>query len=122
MLRGVGEAAPVALPGRMIVVDCEATSRKLLSISANLWKGALQRVEFSLAKLASKSITRKKIPAHVLILQTSTSSAARDHFAESPAKVCPGRSASLDNEGEKCRLTLSRFLCCPFTRQLAALF
>lgn len=55
VLRGVGEAAPVELPGRMIVVDCEATSRKLLGISADLWKGALQRVELTLAKLASES-------------------------------------------------------------------
>lgn len=55
MLRGGGDAAPVELPGRMVVVDCEKASRKLLQVSGDLRKGALQRVESTLGKLASTS-------------------------------------------------------------------
>eukprot|EP00903_Cladosiphon_okamuranus_P012758 g11926.t1 len=53
VLRAGGDAAPVELPGRMVVVDCEAASRKLLQVSGDLRKGALQRVETTLGKLTS---------------------------------------------------------------------
>lgn len=55
VLRTGGDAAPVELPGRMVVVDCEEASRKLLQVSGDLRKGVLQRVESTLGKLASKS-------------------------------------------------------------------
>lgn len=55
MLRAGGDAAPVELPGRMVVVDCEEASRKLLQVSGDLRRGTLQRVESTLGKLASTS-------------------------------------------------------------------
>lgn len=54
ILRAGGDAAPVELPGRVLVVDCEETSRKLLQVSAGLRKGALLRVTSTLFKLAGR--------------------------------------------------------------------
>ncbi|CAM9162262.1 unnamed protein product, partial [Hapterophycus canaliculatus] len=53
VLREGGDAAPVELPGKMLVVDCEETSTKLLRIAGDLQKGVLRRVDFTLKQLAS---------------------------------------------------------------------
>lgn len=66
MLRAGGDAAPVELPGRMVVVDCEEASRKLLQVSGDLRKSALQRVESTLGKLASTSPLMEFLPSKIL--------------------------------------------------------
>ncbi|CAM9985812.1 unnamed protein product [Scytosiphon promiscuus] len=53
VLRAGGDAAPVELPGTMVVVDCEETSTKLLRIAGDLQKGLLRRVDFTLKQLTS---------------------------------------------------------------------
>ncbi|CAM9159174.1 unnamed protein product, partial [Ectocarpus sp. 8 AP-2014] len=53
VLRTGGDAAPVELPGGIIVVDCQKTSEKLLQVAGDLCKGVLQRVTSTLNKLTS---------------------------------------------------------------------
>eukprot|EP00752_Nemacystus_decipiens_P012854 g11381.t1 len=53
VLRAGGDAAPVELPSKMVVVDCEEASRKLLQVAGDLRRGVLQRVESTLGKLTS---------------------------------------------------------------------
>lgn len=53
-LRSGSDAAPVELPGRLLVVDCEETSGKLLNIAGELSKGALQWVTSTLSRLTSE--------------------------------------------------------------------
>ncbi|CAN0501056.1 unnamed protein product, partial [Ectocarpus sp. 12 AP-2014] len=48
VLRTSGDAAPVELPGGIIVVDCQKTSEKLLQVAGDLCKGVLQRVTSTL--------------------------------------------------------------------------
>lgn len=57
LLRGGDGAAPVELLGKFVVVDCEETSRKLLGVAGELWKGALQWVHFTLGRLAGEGTT-----------------------------------------------------------------
>lgn len=54
MLRAGGDAAPVELPGKMLVVDCEETSTKLLRIAGDLQRGMLRRVDSTLRQLTSE--------------------------------------------------------------------
>ncbi|CAB1120679.1 unnamed protein product [Ectocarpus sp. CCAP 1310/34] len=53
VLRTGGDAAPVELPGGIVVVDCQKTSEKLLQVAGDLCKGVLQRVTSTLNKLTS---------------------------------------------------------------------
>lgn len=50
-------AAPVELPGRLLVVNCEDISRKLLRIAGKLSKGALQRLNFTLTRLTGERVS-----------------------------------------------------------------
>lgn len=54
LLRTGGEAAPVEIKKKLVTVDCEDILRNLLRVTCELWKGALQWVNFTLSKLAGE--------------------------------------------------------------------
>ena len=56
---GGGAAAPVEFSGRLLVVDCEGISKKLLRIAGKLSNGALQRLNFTLTRLAGDTRVRR---------------------------------------------------------------
>lgn len=53
---GDTDAAPVEIQGRLLVVDCEETSRKLLGMAEKLSKGALQWVTSTLGRLTGEGL------------------------------------------------------------------